>query len=175
VLAGLPETKLPAIVITQHLPAGFSRPFAQRLDARSPLTVREAQDGLPIEPGHAYVAPGGHQFAVRAVDGALQCHVERASRVNQHRPSVDVLFRSVARHAGPRAVGVMLTGLGRDGAGGLLAMRQAGAYNLAQDEASSLVWDMPGEAVRLGAAHDVFALDQIPAVLGQLAAPRGAG
>jgi two-component system chemotaxis response regulator CheB len=173
VLTGLPSGSLPAIVVTQHIPAGFSRTFAERLDARLPMRVLEARDGLPIEPGHVYVAPGGLQFGVRPASGGLQCRVDRAERVNLHRPSVDVLFRSVAEHVGARAIGVMLTGMGRDGAGGMLAMRQAGAYNLVQDEASSLVWGMPGEAARLGAAHDVLPLHEIPAALGRLLTPRG--
>ncbi len=171
-LTGLPPGSLPAIVVTQHIPAGFSRSFAARLDARLPMNVLEARDGSPIEPGHVYLAPGGQQFGVRPGAGGLQCRVERAERVNLHRPSVDVLFRSVAEHVGPRAIGVMLTGMGRDGAGGMLAMRQAGAYNLVQDEASSLVWGMPGEAARLGAAHDVLPLHEIPSALGRLLASR---
>jgi two-component system, chemotaxis family, protein-glutamate methylesterase/glutaminase len=168
VLTGLAPGPLPPIVVTQHIPAGFSRTFAERLDARLPMRVLEARDGLPIEPGHVYVAPGGLQFGVRPAAGGLQCGVDRAERVNLHRPSVDVLFRSVAEHVGARAVGVMLTGMGRDGAGGLLAMREAGSYNLVQDEASSLVWGMPGEAARLGAAHAVLPLHAIPSALGRL-------
>jgi two-component system chemotaxis response regulator CheB len=167
VLEGLPEG-FPPVVITQHIPAGFSRALAERLDSQLKLHVHEAQDGMPIEEGHVYVAPGGRQFSIDRRGEAYICRVELAPPVNFHRPSVDVLFQSVARMAGPRALGVMLTGMGSDGAQAMLAMRQAGSYNLAQDEASSVVWGMPGAAVKAGAANEVLALERVAPTLCQL-------
>jgi two-component system chemotaxis response regulator CheB len=161
-LESVPAGHLPPIVITQHIPAGFSRSFARRLDAQLPHAVHEAEPGMPLEPGHVYVAPGGHQFAIRrAAGGGYHCVVEQGQRVNLHRPSVDVLFHSVARQAGHRAVGVMLTGMGSDGARGMRAMRDQGAYNIVQDKASSLVWGMPGAAAEAGAAHAELPLARI--------------
>lgn len=147
---GLPAEGLPAIVITQHIPSGFSESFAQRLDSKLEMKVHQATDGLPVQAGNVYIAPGGHQFAIERAGEGYVCRVSRDARVNLHRPSVQVLFQSVAKHAGPRALGVMLTGMGADGAQAMLEMRQAGAYNLVQDEATSVVWGMParGEARR---------------------------
>jgi two-component system chemotaxis response regulator CheB len=170
-LERLPVDGLPPVVVTQHIPVGFSQSFAQRLDAQLELEVRHAVDGMPIEPGHVYIAPGGHQFSVERVGEGYVCRVAREPRVNLHRPSVQVLFQSVARHAGARAIGVLLTGMGADGAQGLLEMRQAGAYAIVQDEASSVVWGMPGAAARLGAAHEVLPLDGIARAIGELVEP----
>jgi two-component system, chemotaxis family, protein-glutamate methylesterase/glutaminase len=130
---------------------------------------------MPLTANHVYVAPGGRQLSVNRSGTGYVCRVERGERVNLHRPSVEVLFRSVAEHVGPKAIGVMLTGMGADGAAGLLAMRQAGSYNLVQDEASSVIWGMPGAAAKLGAAHDVLPLAHIAPALQRLAAaaPRG--
>ncbi len=160
----------PAIVLTQHIPAGFSRAFAERLDRHSAMAVREASEGEAILPGHAYLPPGGkHMTVVR--DGARwRCRIDDGPPVNRHKPAVDVLFRSVARNAGGNAVGAILTGMGDDGARGLLEMAQAGAPTLAQDEASSVVWGMPGAAVKLGAAKEVLPLDRIAARLLEMAA-----
>jgi two-component system chemotaxis response regulator CheB len=166
-LEGIPQG-FPPIVITQHIPAGFSRALAERLDTQLELHVHEAQDGMPIEAGHVYVAPGGRHFAVDRRGDAYVCRIELAPPVNFHRPSVEVLFQSVARQAGPRALGVMLTGMGADGAQAMLAMRQAGSYNLVQDEASSVVWGMPGAAVKVGAACEVLPLEKIAPALCQL-------
>ncbi len=167
-LKGLPEG-FPPVVVTQHIPAGFSRALAERLDTQLKLRVHEAQDGMLIEVGHVYVAPGGRQFAIDRRGDAYICRVELAPPVNFHRPSVEVLFQSVAKQAGPRALGVMLTGMGADGAQAMLAMRQAGSYNLVQDESTSVVWGMPGAAVKVGAANEVLPLEQIAPVLCELA------
>jgi len=148
----------PAIVISQHIPEAFSKPFSERMNRCSPMTVTQAEDGEQILPGHAYIAPGDrHLLVVR--DGArFRCQLSDGPPVNRHRPSVDVMFRSVAQNVGPNAVSVLLTGMGNDGARGMLEMREAGAYTLVQDEASSVVWGMPGEAVALGAANEQVAL-----------------
>lgn len=173
VLEALPSNA-PGVVITQHIPGGFSGAFAERVNHLSPLTVMEATDGQRILPGHAYVAPGGLHLRV-ARDGARYvCRLGDDPPVNRHRPSVDVLFHSVAREVGGNAVGALLTGMGRDGAEGLAAMKEAGAPTLAQDEATSVVWGMPGEAVQLGAAERVVALPEIAqAVLDAAAGIRG--
>lgn len=151
----------PAIVMTQHLPASFSTAFAERLDRHSAMSVREASDGEAILPGHAYLPAGGRHLRVIRDGARWRCRVDDSAPVNLHKPAVDVLFRSVALNAGANAVGVILTGMGEDGARGLLEMKQAGATTLAQDEASSVVWGMPGSAVRLGAADEVLPLDRI--------------
>ena len=151
----------PAIVMTQHLPASFSTAFAERLDRHSAMSVREASDGEAILPGHAYLPAGGRHLRVIRDGARWRCRVDDSVPVNLHKPAVDVLFRSVASSAGANAIGAILTGMGEDGARGLLEMKQAGAPTLAQDEASSVVWGMPGSAVRLGAADEVIALDRI--------------
>jgi len=168
-LAALPPDA-PGVVIAQHIPAAFSGPFARRLDAASALVVREARDGDQILPGHAYVAPGGRHLLVVRSGARYHCRLSDAEPVNRHRPSVDVLFRSVAQHAGPNAVGVLLTGMGDDGARGLKEMREAGARTIAQDEATSVVWGMPGAAVRL---EEVLPLGRIAARAVELAGARG--
>ncbi|HVT34454.1 MAG TPA: chemotaxis response regulator protein-glutamate methylesterase [Nevskiaceae bacterium] len=151
----------PAIVITQHIPAAFSGPFAQRMDRCSAMSVCEASDGQQIVPGHAYIAPGGRHLVV-ARDGARYvCRITDTAPENRHRPSVDVLFRSVAQHAAANAVGAILTGMGDDGARGLLHMRERGAHTLAQDEKSSVVWGMPGAAVKMQAVEQILPLDDI--------------
>jgi two-component system, chemotaxis family, protein-glutamate methylesterase/glutaminase len=151
----------PAVVIVQHIPEVFSQRFAERLNGSSSLVVSEAKDGDPVLLGHAYVAPGNQHLRVVRSGARYFCRVTRDDRVNRHRPSVDVLFDSVAREAGSSAVGVILTGMGDDGANGLLAMRQAGSPTIAQDAKSSVVWGMPGEAVRRGAVDEVLPLDRI--------------
>jgi two-component system chemotaxis response regulator CheB len=160
VLAAMPADA-PAIVIAQHIPADFSRPFAERLDRLSRITVRHAEDGEPILPGHAYVAPGGRHLRVRRNGARWLCRLAQDAAVNGHRPSVDVLFESVATHAGPNACAALLTGMGDDGARGLLALRKAGAATIAQDQASSVVWGMPGAAVARGAAEEVVPLARV--------------
>ncbi len=148
----------PAVLIAQHMPPGFTKSFAQRLNGLCRITVKEAEHGERVLPGHAYIAPG-HAHLLLARSGANYiAHLSDDPPVNRHRPSVDVLFRSAATHAGKNAIGVILTGMGRDGAAGLLEMRRAGAYTLAQDEASCIVFGMPREAIALGAADEVAAL-----------------
>jgi two-component system chemotaxis response regulator CheB len=153
----------PGIVITQHIPEAFSHPFAERMNRCSALHVKQADDGDLIIPGHVFIAPGGrHLLVVR--DGArYRCRLNDGPPVNRHRPSVDVLFRSVAQCVGPNAVGALLTGMGEDGAAGLAEMHAAGAFTIAQDEKSSVVWGMPGSAVRLGCADLVLPLERIAA------------
>ena len=153
----------PAILITQHIPPVFSSAFARRMNQFAAMTVAEAVDGQQVLPGHVYIAPGDkHLLLVR--DGArYRCQLNDGPPVNRHKPSVDVLFRSVAQSAGKNAIGVILTGMGADGARGLYEMHEAGAITIAQDEKSSVVWGMPGEAIKLGAAQKVLALDQIHA------------
>ncbi len=171
VLEGMPADA-PAIVLTQHIPASFSRPFAERLDRHAAMLVREAGDGELILPGHVYLPPGDHHLRVVRDGARWRCRLDAGPPVNRHRPAVDVLFRSVAQSAGPNAVGAILTGMGDDGARGLLELRQAGGATLVQDEASSVVWGMPGAAVRLGAAEDTVPLDRIAARLLELAGHR---
>jgi two-component system, chemotaxis family, protein-glutamate methylesterase/glutaminase len=148
----------PAVLIAQHMPPGFTKSFAQRLNGLCRITVKEAEHGERVLPGHAYIAPG-HAHLLLARSGANYiAHLSDDPPVNRHRPSVDVLFRSAALHAGKNAIGVILTGMGRDGAAGLLEMRQAGAFTLAQDEASCIVFGMPREAIALGAADEIAPL-----------------
>lgn len=160
VLAAMPVDS-PAIVISQHIPEAFSKPFSERMDRSSQMTVSQAEDGEQILPGHAYIAPGDrHLLVVR--DGArYRCQLSDGPPVNRHRPSVDVMFRSVAQNAGPNAVSVLLTGMGKDGAQGMAEMKQSGAYSIVQDENSSVVWGMPGEAVALGCVDEQAALSDV--------------
>ena len=168
VLSSLPAD-IPGIVIVQHIPKAFSGPFAIRMNASSVLNVCEASDRQPILAGHVYIAPGDqHLLVVR--DGArYQCRLSDGDLVNRHRPSVDVLFRSVAQSAGRNSIGVMLTGMGRDGAEGMKEMRDAGASTIAQDEASSVVWGMPGAARQIGAVQSLHPLQEIAARIVELA------
>jgi len=164
VLSALPPD-MPGIVISQHIPEAFSAPFAKRVNSVSALTVCEAADDQQVVPGHAYIAPGDrHLLVVR--DGARYvCRLNDGPPVNRHRPSVDVMMRSLAQNAGPNAVGVMLTGMGADGAEGMGEVQQAGAPTIAQDEKSSVVWGMPGEVVKRGYADQVLPLGRIAARL----------
>ncbi len=161
----------PATVIVQHIPAAFSRAFAERLDRHSRMTVMEATDRQPLLAGHAYVAPGGQHLRVVRSGARWMCRLGEDDPVRRHRPSVDVLFQSVAEHAGRNASAALLTGMGDDGAAGLLSLRRAGAHTIAQDEASSVVWGMPGAAVANGAAEDVVPLQHVAQRL--LAVSRG--
>ncbi|KAA1189300.1 protein-glutamate methylesterase/protein-glutamine glutaminase [Photorhabdus heterorhabditis] len=154
-LQPLPVTS-PALLITQHMPPGFTRSFAERLNKLSQITVKEAENGERILPGHAYIAPGDRHMELCRNGADYQVLITDAPAVNRHRPSVDVLFRSVAKFAGRNAVGVLLTGMGSDGAAGLLEMKQAGAYTLAQDEASCVVFGMPRAAIQMGAVDEVM-------------------
>jgi two-component system chemotaxis response regulator CheB len=166
VLSPLPAD-FPAIVIVQHMPEAYTRQFAERLDSLCRIRVREAKDGDAILPGHALLAPGGHQMEVVRRGAAYAVKVYRGERVNRHQPSVDVLFSSCAQQLGKNALGVILTGMGADGARGLLEMKQAEAFTIAQDEASCVVFGMPKEAIALGGADQVLPLGKIPAALQQ--------
>jgi len=164
----------PAMVISQHIPAAFSKAFAERMNRCSAMAVCEAQDGQQILPGHAYIAPGDRHLLIERDGARYLCRLSDGPHVNRHRPSVDVMFRSVAQHVGPSAVGVLLTGMGDDGARGLKEMMDRGAGTIAQDEASSVVWGMPGNAVRLGAAMHVLPLQHIAVQVLNLAAAAAA-
>ncbi|APY92841.1 chemotaxis response regulator protein-glutamate methylesterase [Burkholderia pseudomallei] len=160
VLTPLPPDA-PAVLIAQHMPPGFTRSFAQRLNGLCRISVKEAEHGERVLPGHAYIAPG-HAHLLLARSGANYiAHLSDEPPVNRHRPSVDVLFRSAAQHAGKNALGVILTGMGRDGAAGLLEMKKAGAYTFAQDEASCVVFGMPREAIAMGGVDDVAPLSDM--------------
>lgn len=155
----------PAIVISQHIPAAFSAPFARRMDTVSRMSVAEATDGTLIVPGHVYIAPGDRHLLIERDGARWRCRLSDGPPVNRHRPAVDVMFRSVAQSAGSNALGILLTGMGDDGARGLKEMQEAGAQTIAQDEATSVVWGMPGAAVKLGAADQVLSLGSVPRAL----------
>jgi two-component system chemotaxis response regulator CheB len=161
----------PAIVITQHMPPGFTTSFAARLNGLCQITVKEASHGERILPGHAYIAPGGKQFRINRSGANYVAVVEDGEPVNRHRPSVEVLFLSAAEMVGRNAYGIMLTGMGNDGARAMREMRDKGSYNYVQDEASCVVFGMPREAIAHGAADEVLPLDKIaPALLAKLSA-----
>lgn len=160
VLRALPPDA-PGMVIVIHMPAGFTRSFAERLDAHLPLRVREAREGDPVAAGQALVAPGGRHLVLRRTGAHYVVHLKDGPPVHHQRPAVDVLFRSVARHAGGNAVGVLLTGMGADGARGLLEMREAGAHTIAEDESTCIVYGMPRAAVEMGAAAEVLPLPAV--------------
>ena len=151
----------PPILIAQHMPEMFTKSFAARLNGLCDIHVKEAEQGEVVRKGYAYIAPGHSHLMLRQEAGRYVCTLSQAPPVNRHCPSVDVLFRSAANEAGRQAVGVILTGMGRDGAQGLLEMRQAGAHTFAQDEASCVVFGMPKEAIALGAVHEVLPLKQL--------------
>jgi two-component system chemotaxis response regulator CheB len=151
----------PATVIVQHMPSDFTGPFARRLDGLCSMTVREARDGDPVVQGSILVAPGGRHTTVVRNGAHYQIKIEDSGPVQHHRPSVDVLFQSAAKCAGANAMGMLLTGMGSDGARGLGALRMAGARTVAQDEASSVVWGMPRVAIEMGAAEAVLGLDRM--------------
>jgi two-component system chemotaxis response regulator CheB len=160
VLRGLPAMT-PGIVIVQHMPASFTKAFADRLNGICPMEVREARDGDAVLPGLALIAPGDQHLLLQRDGARYVASVKDGPRVHHQRPAVDVLFHSVARCAGRNAVGALLTGMGTDGAKGMVALREAGAYTIAQDEASCIVFGMPAEAVRLDGADEVAPLDRI--------------
>jgi two-component system chemotaxis response regulator CheB len=164
VLTELPAD-MPAIMITQHMPPGFTTSYAKRLDSLSRIRVKEAVDGERVLPGHAYLAPGGLHLSVERSGANYVARVRDGEPVNRHRPSVEVLFESAARAVGPNALGVMLTGMGADGAQAMRLMHDAGSYNICQDEASCVVFGMPREAIARGAAHEVLPLSRIAAAL----------
>ncbi|MBL8317271.1 MAG: chemotaxis response regulator protein-glutamate methylesterase [Burkholderiaceae bacterium] len=156
---------MPAVLITQHMPPGFTTSYAKRLDSLCQLRVKEAVDGERVLPGHAYLAPGGLHLSVERSGANYLARVRDGAPVNRHKPSVEVLFGSAAQVVGPNAVGIMLTGMGADGAQAMRAMRDAGSYNVCQDEASCVVFGMPREAIARGAAHEVLPLGRIAAAV----------
>ncbi|WP_077034566.1 chemotaxis response regulator protein-glutamate methylesterase [Pelomonas sp. KK5] len=160
VLINLPAD-CPAVVITQHMPPGFTKSYATRLDGLCKIRVKEAQDGERILPGHGYIAPGGLHLSVERSGANYIARVQDGDPVNRHKPSVEVLFHSAAKVVGPNALGVMLTGMGADGAKAMKVMKDAGAYNLVQNEATCVVFGMPREAINAGAADEVLPLNQI--------------
>ena len=160
VLCSLPE-QMPGILIVQHMPEMFTASFAKRLDSLCHVRVKEAEHGEKVLPGTAYLAPGHSHLSVRRVVGGYVCELAQSEPVNRHRPAVDVLFNSVARQAGGNALGVILTGMGKDGAQGLLAMREAGAWTIGQNQESCVVYGMPREAAAIGALDEVAPLKDI--------------
>jgi len=164
VLTSLPADA-PGMVIVQHMPAGFTRAFAQRLDSICRVRVKEARDGDPVLTGHALIAPGSFQMSLVRSGAANHVRVFPGEPVNHHRPSVDVLFEACAKELGSNAVGVIMTGMGADGARGLLAMRRAGAHTIAQDEATCVVFGMPGEAIAMGGAEEIKPLGEIASAM----------
>ncbi len=164
VLTQLPAV-CPGIVIVQHMPEKFTAMFAERLNGLSKITVREAQDGDRVMPGVALIAPGGKHMMVARSGAQYRVEVVDGPLVNRHRPSVDVLFRSCAKFAGKNALGIIMTGMGDDGARGLKEMHEAGAYTIAEDESTCVVFGMPKEAIKLGAVDEVLPLERIPAAI----------
>ena len=151
----------PGIVIVQHMPEGFTRAFSQRLDGLCRITVKEAENNDTVVRGRALIAPGNHHLLLKRSGARYYVEIKDGPLVSRHRPSVDVLFRSAARYAGKNAVGVIMTGMGDDGARGMLEMKQAGATNIAQDEASCIVFGMPNEAIKLGGVDYIRPLEAI--------------
>ncbi|MFM9835437.1 MAG: chemotaxis response regulator protein-glutamate methylesterase [Methylophilaceae bacterium] len=167
-LLGMPSD-CPGILITQHMPAGFTKSFANRLDGLCQISVKEAVGGERILPGHAYIAPGDQHLLLSRSGANYVTQLSDAAPVSRHKPSVDVLFESAAQAAGKNAIGVILTGMGKDGAAGMALMKESGAYNYAQDEDSCVVFGMPKEAIAHGGVDEVLPLSELPkAVLNQL-------
>lgn len=160
VLQGLPPAT-PPILIVQHMPESFTAAFARRLDETCAMRVKEAEHGEAVVAGTVFIAPGHSHLGIRRGTSGYCCDLAITAPVNRHRPSVDVLFRSAAACFGGAAIGVLLTGMGKDGAAGLLEMRRAGAWTIAQDQASSVVFGMPREAAQIGAASEVLPLAKI--------------
>lgn len=174
-LAQLPAG-MPPILIAQHMPAGFTRSFAQRLDGLCAIDVAEGRDGEPLQAGHAYIAPGGMHMTVGSRAGRLETRLSEDPPINRHRPSVEALFRSAAEAAGRHCIAVLLSGMGADGAQAMVELRVRGAHNIAQDEASCVVFGMPKRAIALKAVHDVLAPAAIAERLVELCMPQaGAG
>ena len=169
----LPEN-CPPIVVTQHMPEGFTKSFASRLNTLSQVTVAEASNHARLKPGHAYLAPGNKHLKIVRIGSDFVCKLDDGPSVSGHRPSVDVLFHSVGEAAGSQAVGVILTGMGRDGADGMKFMRERGAYNIAQNKSSCVVYGMPQMATKAGATHIEVSLTDIPAVMLRICEKQGA-
>jgi two-component system chemotaxis response regulator CheB len=169
ILSALPPT-IPGIVIVQHIPPVFSRMYAERLDAQTSLRVKEAETGDTVEPGKVLIAPGDRHMKVRKIGNRYQAECFFGDKVNGHCPSVDILFESVAEAAGAYAIGILLTGMGKDGANGLMSMRRRGGRTIGQDEATSVVYGMPKAAFEIGAVEIQAALENIPGILTKLLA-----
>ncbi len=174
ILTELPATA-PGMLISQHMPEAFTRTFADRLNQICAVSVQEAETGMTIRPGRVLIAPGSHHLELRRDGAQYVTALSDGPPVNRHRPSVDVLFESVSKFAGRNAIGVLLTGMGKDGAKGLLTMKEAGAETLAQDESTSVVFGMPKEAIKLGAAERVVPLNEIAEQILNLATAKSAG
>jgi two-component system chemotaxis response regulator CheB len=155
----------PGIVIVQHMPENFTTAFAQRLDGICRINVKEGEDGDSVIPGRAVIAPGNKHMLLKRSGARYYVEIKEGPLVSRHRPSVDVLFRSTARHAGKNAVAVIMTGMGDDGAAGMLEIHQAGGHTIAQDEASCVVFGMPKEAINLGGVDKIQPLSKIPSYL----------
>jgi two-component system chemotaxis response regulator CheB len=164
VLEVLPPN-MPPILITQHMPERFTKTWAERLNSLSRLSVKEAEDGDSVLPGHVLVAPGNYHMTLVRSGARYSVKISQGEPVNRHRPSVDAMFDSVAQYAGANTVGVILTGMGGDGAKGMLKMKQAGAYTIAQDESSCVVFGMPKEAIKLGGVDKILPLTEISAAI----------
>lgn len=164
VLMALPPNT-PPILITQHMPERFTKTWADHMNTLCRISVKEAEDGDSVLPGHALVAPGSYHMVLVRSGARYTVHINQHPPVNRHRPSVDVMFASVAQYAGANAVGVILTGMGGDGAKEMLTMKQAGAFTIAQDEASCVVFGMPKEAIKLGGVDKILPLAEIPAAI----------
>jgi two-component system chemotaxis response regulator CheB len=172
VLTALPRVS-PGMVIVQHMPEKFTAAFAARLNSICAIEVYEAQHNDRVIPGRALITPGGRHMLLKRNGAQYHVEVIDGPLVNRHRPSVDVLFRSVAKYAGKNALGMLLTGMGDDGAAGLLEMRHAGAHTIAQDEATCVVYGMPKEAVKCGAAAEILPLGAMAAAIAASARPPG--
>ena len=164
VLEVLPPN-MPPIIITQHMPERFTKTFADRLNSLCRISVKEAEDGDSVLPGHVLIAPGNYHMTLVRSGARYSVRLNQDPPVNRHRPAVDVMFDSVARYAGGNSLGVILTGMGGDGARGMLEMKKSGAYTIAQDEASCVVFGMPKEAIKMGGVDKILPLDQIPAAI----------
>ncbi|MDI9245620.1 chemotaxis response regulator protein-glutamate methylesterase [Marinobacter sp. CHS3-4] len=171
-LSQLPKQS-PGILITQHMPGGFTRSFAERLNRELDLTVAEGSEGQRVRPGCVYIAPGGYHMVLKRSGSDYVIGIEDSPPVNRHRPSVDVLFESAAKAAGKNAIAVILTGMGQDGAAGMLSLRHSGAYTLAQDEKSSVVFGMPKEAIERGAADHGTPLSKMGEAIVRAASEQG--
>ena len=164
VLMALPPNT-PPVLITQHMPEHFTKTWADRMNSLCRISVKEAEEGDSVLPGHALIAPGSYHMTLVRSGARYTVHISQDPPVNRHRPSVDVMFASVAQYAGANAVGVILTGMGGDGAKEMLTMKQAGAFTIAQDEASCVVFGMPKEAIKLGGVDKILPLAEIPAAI----------
>jgi two-component system chemotaxis response regulator CheB len=151
----------PAVVISQHIPAALSESFSTRMNSISAMTVCQAEEGQQILRGHVYIAPGNMHLLVERSETGFICRLDDGQPVNRHKPSVDVLFRSMAQNVGNNSIGVLLTGMGDDGARGMEEMKNSNLLTIAQDEASSVIWGMPGEAVKLGCVDSILSIKEI--------------